>query len=87
MIEFRKDKGPWWCCNADDDCEAPAAPIVEDGVWYYVSACDNEQHIAEALAYHAQEKANGGHGGHAINFDDCRGGPRSDGMTWEGKVA
>lgn len=49
MIEFRKDAGTW-TCTGDDDCYEPAAAIVTDGLWYWGAACNNEEHIAAALA-------------------------------------
>ena len=53
MIEFRKDAGTW-TCTGDDDCYEPAAAIVTDGWWYFSAACDNEKHIAAALAEDAE---------------------------------
>lgn len=85
MIEFRKDKGPWWCCDADDECLSFAAAIAEDGVWWFVGACDNEKHIAEALAEHERRKT-GGMPDEFIAWADVNPGRRLDGATW-GEVA
>lgn len=83
MIEFRKDKGPW-SCNGYDDCVRLAAAIVEDGRWWFIATCDNEQHIAEALAEHEEAKA-----GNiplidkSIDWADVNNGARFDGATWD----
>lgn len=84
MIEFRKDKGPWWCSDSADDCRRLAAAIVQDGRWYWVAACDNERHMAEALAEHAEHVAASDE---FKLWEDVVEGPRLDGWTWHGKVA
>lgn len=85
MIEFCKSKGPW-SCDGDDDCLRLAAAIVEDGVWWYVAACDNEEHIAEALAEHERRKT-GDMPDEFIDWADVNSGRRFDGATWDTEVA
>lgn len=86
MIEFHKSKGPW-SCDGDDDCLRLAAAIVEDGVWWYVAACDNEEHIAEALAEHERRKADTSPDAFGpIEWDFVNAGPRFDGATWDTEV-
>ena len=85
MIEFRREKGPWYCDDDAEECLRRAAAIVEDERWWFVAACDNEQHIAEALAEHERRKHDDGPDilWAPVLWADVASGPRFDGATWD----
>lgn len=51
LYRLPESVGGYVCCNlVGPDCDAPAFNlVVDDGVWHYQAACDNEQHMAEAI--------------------------------------
>ena len=61
MIRLMRHAGPchkvgWTCCDGvGPECDEPAHNLViDDGRWHYQAACDNEQHMAEAIRLHLE---------------------------------